>query len=72
MSACKHEGYEVECKGDVRRTKYGMLCGCHAYRAFLKERCGYEVEPDGYGVENENEGMMFSEQEEDKTERANI
>lgn len=61
MAACKHDGYEVPCKGDVRRTKYGMLCGCHAYRALLRERCGYEVEPDGYGTQSEYADTMFDD-----------
>jgi hypothetical protein len=61
MNVCKHAGYEVDCKGDVRRTKHGMLCGCHAYKAFLRERCGVEVEPDAYGAKSEYEGTMFAD-----------
>ena len=63
MAHCKHQGYEVECKGDVRRTEHGMLCVAHGYRAFLKRRCGVEVEPDWYGVQSEDEDTMFADTE---------
>ncbi len=56
---CQHCKLKPECNGEVRRTKYGMLCHTHAYQAFLRVRCGLEVHEDSYGAKDKMQGMMF-------------
>ena len=66
LMTCQHHKLKPQCKGDVRHTPHGVLCYAHEYQAFLRVRCGLDVEPDSYGAENEMPGTIFEQQETNK------